>query len=221
MRNKRLKKLKFIVTAGPTREYFDPVRYISNRSSGKMGYAIADAARKRGHSVVLISGPVELRTPAGVKVKNIISADDMFRTLKASMESCDVLVMAAAVCDFMPASRSRRKIKKKSDAPIRIVPTVDVLKRIRIYKAGRFYVGFAAETNDVLSNAQKKLVEKGLDMIVANDVSLPASGFESDYNKVSLINIGQKNADNWLLMKKTAVAGKLVREIERRYKIVG
>jgi len=217
MRNKRLKNLRFIVTAGPTREYFDPVRYISNKSSGKMGYAIAEAARRRGHSVTLISGPVALKPPAGVVTKMVISADDMFRALKSFIGRCDVLVMAAAVCDFKPALFSSRKIKKRNvAAPISIVPTLDILKNIVKYKAGRFYVGFAAETNDVLLNAQIKLREKGLDMIVANDVSRSSSGFESDNNKVSIIDAEQKKAINWPLMTKKSVASKLILEIEKK-----
>ncbi len=217
MRNKTFEKLRFIVTAGPTREYFDPVRYISNRSSGKMGYAIAEAARRRGHSVILVSGPVALKPPTGVITKSIVSANDLFSSLKSNMKKCDVLVMAAAVCDFKPAFQSKRKIKKNTvNIPIRIIPTIDVLRKIEKYKKRRFFVGFAAETNDVLPNAYKKLMQKGLDMIVANDVSSPLSGFESNDNTVSIMFSGQKRATNWPLMSKKSVARMLVLEIEKK-----
>lgn len=178
--------MKYLVTAGPTREPIDPVRFLSNRSTGKMGYAVARAAAARGHEVCLVTGPVALASPDGVEVEPVVTAEDMCRAVTARVAWCDVLVMAAAVADWRPASEHPQKWKKgrASTASLHLVRTPDILASIRDRKAGRVFVGFAAETENVDVEAERKLREKGLDAIVANDVSRGDAGFESDTNQV-------------------------------------
>ena len=178
--------MRFVVTAGPTREALDPVRFISNRSSGKMGYAIAEAAVARNHKVTLISGPAAISPPRGTKFISVVTAAEMFDAVKAAVRRCDILVMCAAVSDYKPASLSPRKIKK-SGRPfaLQLVPTRDILASLP--KRRRYLVvGFAAETHELQSNAQKKLRAKNCDAIVANDVSRTETGMESDENEVTI-----------------------------------
>jgi phosphopantothenoylcysteine decarboxylase / phosphopantothenate---cysteine ligase len=179
--------VKFVVTAGPTREALDPVRFISNRSSGKMGYAIAEAALAAGHQVKLISGPATIEPPKGARFLAITTSDELYRAVHQAVRDCDVLVMCAAVSDFKPANSASRKLKKRN-APfvLKFVPTRDIL--VSLSKEGRnyFVVGFAAETHDLKKNAMQKLRKKNCDMIVANDVSKADSGMESDENAVSI-----------------------------------
>lgn len=208
--------MRILVTAGPTREPLDPVRFLSNRSSGKMGYAIAAAAAARGHDVVLVSGPVALTPPAGVTLRLVETAADMLQAVEAALASCDVLVMAAAVADWRPRQASPRKLKKGGGPPsLDLEPTADILASIRPRKGPRLFVGFAAETHDVLREAQRKLAAKGLDLIVANDVSRADAGFEVDTNQVTLIPAGG-DADAWPLLSKAEVATRLVTWIETR-----
>jgi phosphopantothenoylcysteine decarboxylase / phosphopantothenate---cysteine ligase len=178
--------VRFVVTAGPTREAIDPVRFISNRSSGKMGYAIAEAALAGGHEVTLISGPASIAPPRGAKNVSIITSDQLHEAVHRAVRKCDVLVMSAAVSDYKPAAPSARKLKKrKSSFPLRLIPTCDVL--VSLPKRRRYLVvGFAAETHDLEINAQKKLRAKNCDVIVANDVSGTATGMESDENEVTI-----------------------------------
>ncbi len=158
-----------LITAGPTREYIDPVRYISNASSGKMGYALAAEAAGRGWNVILVSGPVPQPVPKGVTIVNVISARDMFNAVKKHFSQCDVLIGAAAVADWRPVALSRVKIKKSVSAPvIRLTPNPDILKEMGRRKTGQVLVGFALETSDLIAAAKKKLLEKNLDLIVAN-----------------------------------------------------
>ena len=179
--------MRFLVTAGPTREPIDPVRYLSNRSSGKMGYAIAEAANDAGHDVILISGPVNLDPPRKAKFISVSTSDEMYTALDRHLEDCDVVVMCAAVADYKPAKVSSQKIKKQN-APLSLdlVPTRDILASLGKQDRQYLLVGFAAETNDLEENAQKKLHEKNCDMIVANDVSGSESGMESDENEVTI-----------------------------------
>jgi phosphopantothenoylcysteine decarboxylase/phosphopantothenate--cysteine ligase len=178
--------VRFVVTAGPTREAIDPVRYLSNRSSGKMGYAIAQAAIDAGHDVVLISGPVNLDPPRGAQLIPILTSDEMHDAVHRCLPDCDVLVMCAAVADYKPAKVSAQKIKKRDEIlSLELVPTRDILKSLPQDRQF-LIVGFAAETNDVDENARKKLSEKNCDIIVANDVSDPKSGMEADENEVKL-----------------------------------
>lgn len=180
-----------LITAGPTREEIDPVRYISNHSSGKMGYALARAARRRGAQVLLISGPTALEKPDGVLVVNVTSAVEMQSEVMAHAAECDVVVKAAAVADYRPLVRSGTKIKKTGDsATIELVKNPDILAGLGGMVGGvkprPFLVGFAAETDALAENASKKLREKNLDMIVANDVSQSDAGFNVDTNRALL-----------------------------------
>ena len=180
--------MKFVVTAGPTREPIDPVRFLSNRSSGKMGYAIAAAALESNHDVVLISGPVNLAPPANAKWVNVITSDDMHEAVHEAVRDCDVLVMCAAVSDYKPARVAKAKIKKRDeDFSLELIPARDILKSLPRSR-NFFVVGFAAETNDVERHARAKLAAKNCDMIVANDLSDPNIGMESDENAVTIFS---------------------------------
>ena len=179
--------MRFVVTAGPTREPIDPVRYISNRSSGKMGYAIAEAALAAGHNVVLISGPVNLDPPRGARFIPILTSDDMYNAVHKHVRDCDVFVMCAAVADYRPLKISETKIKKRDEHfALDLISTRDILASLPEKDRQFLVVGFAAETNDVEENAAKKLRKKNCDIIVANDVSSADSGMESDVNEVTI-----------------------------------
>jgi phosphopantothenoylcysteine decarboxylase / phosphopantothenate---cysteine ligase len=178
--------VRFVVTAGPTREAIDPVRFLSNRSSGKMGYAIAEAALAQKHDVTLISGPTCLTPPHGATNVSITTSDDLDRAVQHAVRECNVLVMCAAVADYKPAAVSGRKMKKRSSAfALKLIPTRDILASLP--KRRRFLVvGFAAETHDLKKHAQKKLRAKNCDAIVANDVRGGEIGMESDENEVTI-----------------------------------
>ena len=178
--------MRFLITAGPTREPIDPVRYLSNRSSGKMGYAIAEAAIEAGHEVILISGPVDVDRPRGVAVVSVSTSDEMFAAVCQHTSRCDILVMCAAVADYKPAKVSKSKIKKRGEnISLELVPTCDIL--VSLPKDRQYLVvGFAAETENIEANARKKLQEKNCDVVVANDVSRTDSGMESDENEVEI-----------------------------------
>ena len=181
--------MRIVISAGPTREAIDPVRYITNRSTGKMGYAIAEAARERGLLVTLVSGPVNLLPPEGVEVINIESAADMAKAMKSAAETADIIVMAAAVADYRPKQYSTSKVKKSDgDMCIELERTEDILLSLgKNKKPGQILVGFAAETDDLLKNAQGKLERKNLDYIAANIVGVPGRGFAADNNAITLI----------------------------------
>jgi phosphopantothenoylcysteine decarboxylase/phosphopantothenate--cysteine ligase len=179
-----------VITAGPTREAIDPVRYISNYSSGKMGYALAQAAVDAGAKVTLISGPTALPCPDHVTRVDVISAEDMYQASMAVLAECDIFIASAAVADFRPAAIAEQKMKKtatEDTMTITMVKNPDIVASVASENNKPFVVGFAAETHDVLSYAKDKLHRKNLDMIVANDVSNPAIGFNSDNNKVTVI----------------------------------
>ena len=185
--------VKILVTAGPTREPLDPVRYLSNRSSGKMGYAIARAAVEAGHDTVLVSGPVALAAPEGVRLVSVTTSEEMYEAVHSWVGWTDVCVLCAAVADFRPARIESQKIKKENRASLtlELVPTRDILRSLRDYKPADgqrkpFVVGFAAETNALDENARRKLREKGADLVIANDVSRDDVGFESDENELRL-----------------------------------
>jgi phosphopantothenoylcysteine decarboxylase/phosphopantothenate--cysteine ligase len=177
-----------LVTAGPTVEDIDPVRFVSNRSSGRMGYRLAEAARDRGARVVLVSGPVALPAPHGIELVAVRSADEMARAVAAHVGPATIVAMAAAVADYRPAKVSPTKVKK-TDGPatIEMVRTADILRSLGQAKGDRMLVGFAAETDHVLEHARKKLREKNLDLIVANDVS-GGAGFGGETNAAVLID---------------------------------
>jgi phosphopantothenoylcysteine decarboxylase/phosphopantothenate--cysteine ligase len=179
---------RLVITAGPTREPIDPVRYISNHSSGKMGYAIAEAAARAGASVTLVSGPVSIPVPEGVQVVPVETAEEMLAaSQKAVDEGCDVFVATAAVADYRPESQAANKIKKSSEAMnLSLVRNPDTLASVAARPDAPFTVGFAAETSDVEHYATDKMRRKKLDMIVANDVSSPGLGFNSDRNAVTV-----------------------------------
>ncbi len=179
---------RLLVSAGPTQERIDPVRYITNRSSGKMGYAIAEAAAARGAEVTLVSGPVSLPVPEGVERVNVISSADMFEAVHAAFPACDGLIMAAAPADFTPAAYAEQKIKKngREGMTIELAATRDILRSIGERKGSKRVMGFAAETEHLAENAAKKLESKNLDMIAANDVTAAGAGFGVDTNAVTL-----------------------------------
>ncbi len=180
--------MRFLITAGPTREPIDPVRYLSNRSSGKMGYAIADAAIDAGHEVILISGPVNLDPARGAELILASTSDEMFDAVHERLRDCDVLVMCAAVADYKPKRASKTKIKKRdANLPLELIPTRDILASLPKQDRQFLVVGFAAETENVEANAQQKLQEKNCDIVVANDVSRADSGMESDENEVAIL----------------------------------
>ena len=174
--------MKIVVTAGPTREFLDPVRFLSNPSTGKMGFAIAAEAARRGHAVTLVAGPVVLKTPKGVRRVDVVSARDMLKAVQSS--GADLLIATAAVADWRPARCAAKKLKKREmDGTLRLVRNPDILKTVK----GLRKVGFAAETNDVLAEAARKCREKHLEFIVANDVTQRGSGFGTDTNRVTVV----------------------------------
>ena len=178
--------MTFLITAGPTREPIDPVRYISNRSSGKMGYAIAEAALDVGHDVILISGPVNLVPPRNTKFISVSSSDEMFEAVRRHADESDVCILCAAVADYKPAQVSPVKIKKSAaQVSLELIPTRDILDSLGRQRAGKFLlVGFAAETDHLEANATKKLREKNCDIIVANDARV---AMETDENELLIL----------------------------------
>ncbi|MCC5807668.1 MAG: phosphopantothenoylcysteine decarboxylase [Opitutales bacterium] len=181
--------IRCLVSAGPTREYFDPVRFLSNPSSGRMGFAIAEAARARGWEVVLVSGPAALPDPAGVRVVRVETGEEMHAALLESFAECDVLFMTAAVMDTRPRHCSPHKVKKDQlPGVIEMVPATDILADLGRRKAGQTLVGFAAETENLEANARAKLERKNLDLIAANVVGVPGSGFVAETNRIVLLS---------------------------------
>ncbi len=180
---------RLLVSAGPTQEPIDPVRFISNRSSGKMGYAIAQAARERGAEVLLVSGPTTLPVPPGVRCLHVETAEEMAKALTTNLRWSTIVVMAAAVADFRAEHQADKKLKKRDGAwkTLALAPTEDILQTLSRQRTRHILVGFAAETDAVLSHARKKLVEKDLDLIVANDVTTAGAGFGSDRNAATLL----------------------------------
>ena len=221
--------MKFVVTAGPTREYLDPVRFLSNPSTGKMGFAVARAAAMRGHEVALVAGPVSLKTPKGVRRIDVTSAREMLAAVEEEMSKAKsgkptVFVATAAVADWRPAKCAARKLKKgQMSDTLKLVRNPDILKTVacrtkhqapaHIARASTIFVGFAAETNDVIAEARRKCREKNLDMIVANDVTEKGSGFGVDTNRVTFVR-KDGSVDRLPLMTKLAVARRIVRECE-------
>lgn len=205
-----------VITAGPTREPIDPVRYISNHSSGKMGYALAAAARQAGARVVLISGPVTLAPPAGVEVRQVMTAEDMLREASGAVdEGCDLFIATAAVADYRPETCAGDKIKKSSEAmSLPLVRNPDTLATIAGREDAPFTVGFAAETSDVARYATDKLQRKKLNMIVANDVSAPGLGFNSENNAVTVFWPGGQESIG--PDTKTRIARRLIAMIAER-----
>lgn len=185
--------IRCLITAGPTREHLDPVRFLSNPSTGKMGYALADAAVARGWTVDLVAGPVALEEPENVVFYPVISAEEMFHQVDALFDVCDVLIMTAAVSDFRPVKQHKQKEKKQqASLTIEFERTIDILKTMTERKQRQMVVGFAAETDNVEEYARKKLFEKRCDWMVANKVGEMGAGFASDTNTVMLIGVNDE-----------------------------
>ncbi|MEO5754971.1 MAG: phosphopantothenoylcysteine decarboxylase [Chthoniobacterales bacterium] len=183
--------MKFVITSGPTREPIDPVRYLSNRSSGKMGYAIAAAALELKHDVTLISGPVALAAPEGAEIVYVTTGEEMFAAAAARFADCDVFVMCAAVCDYRPVQYAPQKLPKQRGAfSLALEPTRDLLMSLTSLPHRCLVVGFAAETHALTENAERKLVEKNCDLMVANDVSRSDVGMDSDENELHIFSNG-------------------------------
>src|SRR5436305_1694752 len=176
-----------LITAGPTREPIDPVRYIGNRSSGKMGYALAEAALRRGAKVILVSGPTALKPPSSAEVVQVQTAQQMRDAVMAHFNRATIVIKAAAVADFTVRTAADEKIKRKGPMTLELEPTTDILAELGAKKGRRIVIGFAAETTDALANARKKLESKSLDGIVLNDVSQPGIGFDSERNAVTIL----------------------------------
>ena len=202
--------MRFLITAGGTREYIDPVRFITNASSGRMGYALAQAATRAGHKVTLVTAPVVQRIPEGAKAVKVISAAEMFEAVRKNFPACDCLIMAAAVADYTPAKPSKTKVKKTGKTlTIKLKPTVDILKWAGQRKS-KIVVGFALEDKDIRANAEKKLKAKKLDMIIANS---PAA-IGADKSSVQL----KTACSGWVKFENTSkikIAEKIIRRIEK------
>ena len=210
---KDLKGKKILVTAGPTQESIDPVRYITNHSTGKMGYSIAKIAAYRGADVVLISGPVNIPEPNKVKIIKIITGKEMFEAVKKEYLNCDIIIKSAAVADYKPKNYSDEKIKKKdNELNIELEKTDDILKYLgENKKEGQLLIGFSMETNNMEENSRAKLIKKNLDMIVANNLKDKGAGFGTDTNLVTLIT--KKESKKLELMSKDKVADEIFNEI--------
>ena len=210
---KDLKGKKILITAGPTQEDIDPVRYITNHSTGKMGYAIAKVAANRGAEVILISGPVNISPPHHVSLVNIKSAKDMFEAVKKESDNCDIIIKAAAVADYKPKHYSDNKIKKEEgEISIELEKTDDILKYLgENKKEGQKLIGFSMETTNVEENSKKKLIKKNLDMIVANNLKEKGAGFGTDTNIVTFIT--NKEVKKLPIMSKEKVGEELFNEI--------
>ncbi len=213
---KDFKGRTLLLTAGPTREAIDPVRFVSNPSSGKMGFALAKAAARRGARVILVAGPVSLADPLHVEVHRVESAAEMADRVQALLPEADVVIKTAAVADYRPVHTADHKIKKTEDhLAVTFERTIDILHSIGRQKAHRFLVGFAAETRDLRENARQKLEAKNLDMIVANRIGEAGSGFEADTNKVTLLHRDGRE-EGLPVMSKEALAHELLSRITER-----
>lgn len=208
--------LRVLLDAGPTQEPIDPVRYITNHSSGKMGFSLAQACVEAGAHVTLVSGPVQMKTPSGVERINVTTAAEMAEAVLANVECADIFIATAAVADYTPAMRSNSKIKKNSaEMQLHLIKTVDIVAAVAGLPSRPFCVGFAAETNDLVVFAKKKLEQKGLDMLAANWVGQENSGFNSDNNALTVFwKDGQCQLDN---MPKPALASELVVLIAEKF----
>jgi len=218
-----LKDKKIVITAGPTIEPLDPVRYMTNFSSGKMGYALAEEAKKRGGEVVLITGPVNLTPPYGVEIIKINTTIEMLNAVEKNFGDCDILIKAAAPLDYRPETVSKDKIKKNGESlQLKFVPNPDIAAYFGKLKKNQIIVGFAAETNNVIEYAKGKLKKKNFDFIVVNDISKDGAGFRTDTNIVSIID-NKDVVDNYPLMEKRKLAGiildKAVELIDKRDKL--
>lgn len=216
--DKDMQGVSVLVTAGPTVERIDPVRYITNHSSGKMGYAIAETAAKRGAKVTLVSGPVNIKPPMFADIIQVESAEDMYNAVMSKLPDCDILIKAAAVADYTAKSVSDEKIKKSdSDFSLELVRTKDILKTAGENKAeSQVVCGFSMETNNLIENSEKKLVSKNCDMIVANNLNDDGAGFGVDTNKITIIT--KENTYSFDLLSKKQVAVEVLNKAVEIYK---
>ena len=216
------KKYKALVTAGPTREYIDPVRFITNRSSGKQGYAIAEELQRNGFHTTLISGPTNLKSPEGVEIINVNSANEMYEKTIENLPA-DVAIFAAAVADFKVKEIKENKIKKENFENLEIEKNKDILDYTSKHNSLRpkLVIGFAAETENLVENSKKKLIEKNCDWIVGNDVSNKNIGFDSEYNEVKIIQKNTKNIESISFNTKEMIAKTLVEKISNELKANG
>ncbi|MCM8830082.1 MAG: phosphopantothenoylcysteine decarboxylase [Candidatus Omnitrophica bacterium] len=199
--------MKVLITAGPTREYLDPVRFISNPSTGRMGYLIAEECIKNGYDVTLISGPTSLEVPQGVKYIRIETADEMKKAVLKYFPESEVLIMSAAISDWRPAKRAKEKIKRKKEWKLKLIPNPDILKEVgKIKMPSQKVIGFALETEDIIKNAKKKLKEKKLDLIVANTPDFFGKGKVS--NAIFISKEGR--AEEFKMIEKEDIAKKIV-----------
>ncbi len=213
--SKDLEGLRVLVTAGPTREFIDPVRFISNPSTGKMGFAIARVAKRRGASVILVTGPTSLKPIRGVETIHVEGAFDMREKVLERVGEVDAVIMAAAVGDFY-TERMERKIKREGQLTLCLKPTPDILKELGNLRERPILVGFAAETEDLLKGARRKLVEKGLDLVVANDLRDPDSGFGKDTNRVIIVE--REGEEELPLLSKEEVAWRILDRVRTLWK---
>ena len=211
---------KVVVTAGPTREAIDPVRFISNHSTGKMGYAIAKCAMERGAEVVLVTGKTSIAKPPFVKIIEVVSAADMFEAVKSEAEDADFVIKAAAVADYTPVKVADNKLKKTDDdMSISLKRTTDILKYLGEHKKnGQILCGFAMETKDLIENAKKKLESKNADLIVANNLKVEGAGFGTDTNVVTFIE--KAGVSELPILSKDDVAQEILNKLMSMYKTV-
>jgi phosphopantothenoylcysteine decarboxylase/phosphopantothenate--cysteine ligase len=207
-----------LITAGPTREMLDPVRYISNRSSGKMGYALAQAAQERGAKVILISGPTQLKPPQGVQIENVLTTQEMHGAVLRHAAQCDVIIASAAPADFRPAQVASQKIKKQGaqNLTLDLMPTPDIIAAVGAQKrAGQIVVAFAAETENLVQEARRKMRDKNADAIVANDITQDGAGFDVPTNRVAWITPSEE--ETWPLLTKEEVAARIWEKIAKEF----
>lgn len=214
---KPLKEIKIVITAGPTREPIDPVRYISNYSSGKMGYALARAASNQGAQVTLVSGPTHLPVPDNVNAIYIESAQQMHRAVSDHLSHCDIFIGCAAVVDFRSKTIANQKIKKSSNLQLDLEKNIDIIDAVAQLPDKPFVVGFAAESENLIANAKLKLKQKNLDIVIANQIGVSGSGFDSDHNQVSVLTHTEQI--DYPLMPKDELAQLLIDVIHNLYKL--
>jgi phosphopantothenoylcysteine decarboxylase/phosphopantothenate--cysteine ligase len=211
-RSEDLKGEKVLITAGPTREPLDPVRFLTNRSSGKMGYSLVKVAKRRGAEVTLISGPTSIRPPQGVNYIEVERAEEMMKEVLPSFEKSTIGIMAAAVSDWSPEISSNKIKKNGKGLVLRLKENPDILKEMGKRKGERILVGFAAETENAIENGKKKLIEKNLDIVVVNDIRAEGAGFEVDTNAITIID-SQGKVSEFPLMSKIEVAERIIDRI--------
>ena len=209
------KKLKALVTAGPTREYIDPVRYITNKSSGKQGFALARSLSKKGFQTTLISGPTNLKAEKNINFIKVETADEMFKATQNNLP-VDVAIFSAAVADFKIKEKNKNKIKKENYLNLNFEENIDIINYVSNHNSLRpkLVIGFAAETNDIKNNAKKKLMEKNCDWIIANDVSNKSIGFDSDFNEVTIFYKNKKiNEEKLFMKKKSEISDEIIERV--------